>query len=111
MISVDDFRSIALSFPEASEAPHFEKTSFRVQGKKIFATMDEANQTAVVKLTEIQQSVYGAWDATACYPVPNKWGKQGWTIIQLQKVDAEFVQDILKTSFCNTAPKKLVTQL
>ena len=96
-----------MAFPEASEAPHFEKTSFRVQGKKIFATMDEPARTAVVKLTEVQQSVYCAWDTTACYPVPNKWGKQGWTIMLLDKVDSEFVQDILKTSYCNVAPKKL----
>ena len=32
------FQKLALSFDEAHEEPHFERTSFRV-GKKIFATM------------------------------------------------------------------------
>jgi hypothetical protein len=37
MISIDALRSLALSFPEALEAPHFEHVSFRVK-KKIFAS-------------------------------------------------------------------------
>jgi predicted DNA-binding protein (MmcQ/YjbR family) len=106
MITSAEFRSLALAFPEATEEPHFEKTSFRVK-KKIFATMDEQENQAVLKLTELQQSVYCVWDTTACYPVPNKWGKQGWTIIRFDKVDAAFATDILKASYCNVAPKKL----
>jgi predicted DNA-binding protein (MmcQ/YjbR family) len=106
-----EFRQLALTFPESSEAPHFEKTSFRVQGKKIFATMSEPENQAVLKLTEVQQSVYCVFDKTACYPVPNKWGKQGWTIVQLEKVDAAFALDILKISYCNVAPKKLAILL
>jgi hypothetical protein len=39
MITESFFRELALSFPEATEAPHFEKTSFRVKNK-IFATLD-----------------------------------------------------------------------
>ena len=42
MVSIDTFRKLALSFPEATEEPHFEKTSFRVK-KKIFATYDDKN--------------------------------------------------------------------
>ena len=33
-------RKFALSLPEATEEPHFEKSSFRVRGK-IFATVPE----------------------------------------------------------------------
>ncbi len=36
MINLNDLRTLALSFPEATEDPHFEKRSFRVK-KKIFA--------------------------------------------------------------------------
>lgn len=39
MVSIEAFRKLALSFPEVTEEPHFEKTSFRVKGK-IFATYD-----------------------------------------------------------------------
>lgn len=36
MITLDTLRHLALSLPETTEEPHFEKTSFRVK-KKIFA--------------------------------------------------------------------------
>ena len=36
-MTLDDVRSFALSLPETTEAPHHERTSFRVRGK-IFAT-------------------------------------------------------------------------
>ena len=43
------FRALALSLPEAHEAPHFERTSFRV-GKKIFATMTPDGTEAMVRV-------------------------------------------------------------
>jgi len=39
MINEVTCRELALSFPEATEAAHFEKPSFRV-AKKIFATLN-----------------------------------------------------------------------
>ncbi len=42
MVSIEIFRKLAMSFPETTEEPHFEKTSFRIK-KKIFATFDEKN--------------------------------------------------------------------
>jgi len=106
MITTAVFQQLALSFAESTEEPHFEKTSFRVK-KKIFASMDISAKTAVLKLTEIQQSVYCAWDLTACYPVPDKWGKQGWTVLQLDNSSEDFARDMLRASYCNVAPKKL----
>jgi len=41
------------------------------------------------------------------FPVPNKWGKQGWTYIKLDKVHKEVVIDALTTAYCEVAPKKL----
>lgn len=97
----------ALSLPEAVQEPHFEKRSYRVK-KKIFATAGEQEEFFVVKLTEMQQSVFCKWDESACHPVPNKWGLQGWTRVYFEKVDEDFLKDIVKTSYSNVAPKKLV---
>lgn len=106
MVSIKKFRELVLAFEEATESPHFEKTSFRVN-KKIFATLDEKNAKAVVKLSAIDQSVFCSFDKTIIYPVPGKWGMQGWTIIELNKVKKEMLTDALTTSYCTTAPKKL----
>jgi hypothetical protein len=105
MVSIETFRKLALSFPNATEEPHFEKTSFRVN-KKIFATYDEKNNRAVLKLNEIDQSVFCASGEMIFYPVPNKWGKQGWTIAELSKVRLEMFEDALIRSYENVVSKK-----
>ena len=105
MVSIEDFRKTALSFENAAEEPHFEKTSFRVN-KKIFATFDEKNNRAVLKLNEIDQSVFCASGEMIFYPIPNKWGKQGWTIVELSKVRPEMLKDALSLSYQNVTAKK-----
>jgi predicted DNA-binding protein (MmcQ/YjbR family) len=110
MVTLDTFRKLALSFPETTEEPHFEKSSFRVK-KKIFATYDAGNKRACIKLSEIDQDVFASPDRTTIYPVDNKWGKQGWTIVELNKVNKNLFIDVLTTAYCEVAPKKLATQI
>ncbi len=106
MVTVNRFRKIALNFPEAVELPHFEKTSFRVN-KKIFATLDVLAGTATVKLDENNQDLFARYHGNCVTPVPNKWGKQGWTIINLEWITEEMLMDILQIVFCEVAPKRL----
>ncbi len=106
MVSIENFKKLALSFDEAQELPHFEKTSFRIN-KKIFATLDIPKKRAVLKFTEIDQSVFGAFDKSVIYPVPGAWGKKGFTFIELQKVRTDMLKDALTVSYCNVAPKKM----
>jgi predicted DNA-binding protein (MmcQ/YjbR family) len=110
MVSIEAFRKIALSFPEATEESHFEKTSFRVK-KKIFATYNDLNKRACIKLSEIDQDVFASADRTTIYPVDNKWGKQGWTMIEMKKVKKDLFTDALTTAYCEVAPKKLAEQI
>jgi predicted DNA-binding protein (MmcQ/YjbR family) len=110
MVTIDTFRKLALSFPEATEAPHFEKTSFRVR-KKIFATYDDIKKRACVKLSEIDQNVFSSADKTIVFPVDHQWGKQGWTLIEMNKVREELFIDALTTAYCEVAPKKLADQV
>ncbi|MBK9736325.1 MAG: MmcQ/YjbR family DNA-binding protein [Saprospiraceae bacterium] len=106
MVSIDTFRTLALSFPETTEEPHFEKTSFRVK-KKIFATYDDIKKRACIKLSEIDQDVFSCAARTIIFPVDNKWGKQGWTLIEMNKVYEDLFIDALTTAYCEVAPKKL----
>ncbi len=110
MVSIDTFRKLALSFPEATEEPHFEKTSFRVK-KKIFATYNAVEKRACIKLSEIDQNVFSSIDSTIIYPVDNKWGKQGWTLIEMKKVKKSLFVDALTTAYCEVAPKKLAEKV
>ena len=110
MVSIKSFRKMALAFPEATEEAHFEKTSFRVK-KKIFATFDDKNKRACIKLSAIDQDIFCAADKGIIFPVDNKWGKQGWTLIKLSKVNKDLFIDVLTSAYCEVAPKKLADQV
>ena len=103
---MQDFRRLALSLPEAVEAPHFDAASFRVT-QKIFATLGEATGRAVVKLTREQQEMMTAAEPKVFATVP-AWGKHGWTYVHLAHADADIVLSALTASWRNVAPKKLV---
>jgi predicted DNA-binding protein (MmcQ/YjbR family) len=102
MVSIKAFRKLALALPETIEQPHFEKLSFRVK-KKIFATLSEKEKRACLKFSEIDQSTFCSFDRTIIYPVPNKWGKQGWTFVELSKVKKETLTDALTTAYHTVA--------
>lgn len=107
MVSTAEARKLAMEFPGTTEAPHFEKTSFRVKGKKIFMTMDEGKEFAVIKLTREDQSVFASSPDGSISALPNKWGLQGWTRVELKKVKKGLLKDALKCSWIHVAPKKL----
>ena len=106
MVSIETFSQLALSFEQVTEEPHFQKTSFRIK-KKIFATLDTKAQKAVLKLSEIDQSVFCAFDKAVIYPVSGSWGKQGWTVIELKKVKKTMLRDALTCAYRSVAPKQL----
>jgi len=105
MISLASVRKMALSFEGVQEQSHFEKNSFRVNNK-IFATLDSENNRACFKLNLVDQSVFSGYDKEAIYPIPNKWGKLGWTYFELSKVRKDMLLDAMTLSYCGVAPKK-----
>lgn len=108
VVTIDTFRQLALSFHETTEEPHFEKTSFRVK-KKIFATYDKKKNQACLKLSESEQDVFSLHDRTIIHPVDNKWGKQGWTIIEMKRVKKDIFIAALISAYNEVARPKLST--
>lgn len=106
MIRNTSFAKLALSFPEADEAPHFDKKAYRVK-KKIFVTHNAAENRCCVKLSREDQSLFCLIDEKMIYPVPNAWGRQGWTLVNLKLVNKEILMETLTAAYCNVAPKKL----
>lgn len=102
----ENFRNIAMSFSDTVEMPHFEKASFRVK-KKIFATLDEKNERACLKLSVSEQDLFSLFDKKIIYPVPNKWGKQGWTFVELALVKDEMLVDAVAAAYNEIAAKKV----
>ena len=105
MVKEETFRKLALSFPDTVELPHFEKTSFRAN-KKIFATLDVKNNLACLMLSEVDQSVFAAFDKNIIYPVPNKWGKHGATYVELKAVPKNMLKDAMTQAYKKAIAKK-----
>ena len=110
MVTIKILREVALSFPETTEESHFEKTSFRVKNK-IFVTYDEVNKRACTRLSLRDQDIYSCADKSIIFPVDNKWGKQGWTFIEMTKVRKEIFIAAVSSAYCEVAPKKLAAMV
>ncbi|TGL64702.1 MmcQ/YjbR family DNA-binding protein [Leptospira sarikeiensis] len=106
MISIEKVRKLALSLPEAKEEPHFEKTSFRIKNK-IFATVDAEEKKVVLKFNQDDQDFFTSASKGSAYPIDNKWGQQGWTCVEMKKVDPSLFKDMLIVSYYGVASKKL----
>jgi len=112
-MTVDEFRTLALSLPLSIEKPHFERASFRVdtpRGKTI-ATLLDSNATANVFLSPEEQSILIGADPTVFSKVPNKWGDKGATTLQLAKCDETTALSALKMSWRHAAPAKHLSLL
>ena len=105
MVDIDIFRTLALSFPDTAELPHFEKTSFRVKNK-IFATYWEKEDRAMLLLPIIEQSVFCGYDSAAFFPVPGAWGKKGATLVELKNVRKDMFKDAVTVAYNSIALKK-----
>ena len=82
MISGPRLREIALALPDASEAPHFDRTAFRTP-RRIFCTLPADGLTANLMLEpDVQMAVCEAFP-TAFSPVPGGWGRMGATTVDL----------------------------
>ena len=102
-----DARRIALALPQATEAPHFDYTSFRVRGK-IFATAppdglhlhvfvdDDAREQALELHGEFVEKLW--------------WGKKVVGVrVRLTGAKTAVVRDLLQGAWRRKAPKALAS--
>lgn len=106
-MTVDEFREIAMSFPETEERSHMNHPDFRVGGK-IFATLNEDLTQGMAKLTPAQQQDFLRMEPASFSPASGAWGVRGATMIVLANADEGAVRDALRSAWRNTAPKKLL---
>ena len=105
---LDTARRFALSLPETTEEPHFEKSSFRVRGK-IFATIPEGGKHLHLfvdpdeRLALIEENP-GAFEEIW-------WGKKpaaDWVRVVLAAADRDQVCELLEDGWRRKAPKRVL---
>ncbi len=106
----NDFRRLALSFPETEEHAHMHHPDFRVGGK-IFATLGYPDKShGMVKLSPEQQHYFSKDYPDVFVPVKGAWGRRGATSVSLKNVDKKILRTALAAARRNTAPKRLAEQ-
>jgi hypothetical protein len=109
-MTADDFREIALSFPEAVESSHMGHPDFRVGGK-VFATLGYPNERhGVVILTPEEQAKYVALRPSTFAAVKGFWGKRGATQIRLATATPANLRAALAGGWRRIAPKRLARE-
>jgi hypothetical protein len=105
-MKLDAVRALALALPEATEAPHFQYTSFRVRGK-IFATAPPSGDALHLFLAETAReqalALHGTFVETLTWG-----GKVVGVRVALGRADAKVVQALLLRAWEAKAPKVLL---
>jgi hypothetical protein len=96
----DRFRRIALGLPGAAEGAHMGHPDFRTNGK-IFATLSPDGHKGMVKLTPEQQKTFMAADADVFTPASGAWGRQGCTMVVLDRLDEEVLGEAMTLAWQN----------
>jgi hypothetical protein len=108
MATARDLRRLALALDGTSEAPHFDRSAFRV--KRIYATLAADELTANLKFTPDEQALKCLVMPEAFAPVPNAWGQQGSTTVTLAKVTVAELKAALEMAWRHALPAKPATR-
>lgn len=103
-MSAEEFEDLALSFPGTIARPHFNRTAFKVEGKRIFATLLEESESANILLSLPEQEIFCAMD-TSINAIPNKWGTHGWTTFEFKKLERAIILEALSSAYQDVLKK------
>jgi len=104
MATAKDLRRMAMALEGTSEAPHFDRAAFKVA--RIYVTLAGDGKTANFKFSPDEQELKCMMLPEAFAPVPNAWGKQGWTTATLSKLGNADLQSALEMAWQHATVKK-----
>jgi hypothetical protein len=103
MADAEDFRNQCLALPGTTEAPHFDRTAFKVD--RIYATLAADGKSANLKLTPDEQELKCLVAPDVFRAIDNGWGRQGWTTIDLAAASAEDLTAVLRLAHAHAVGK------
>ena len=81
MATAKDLRRLALALEGTLEYPHFDRAAFKAT--RTYVTLAPDGRTANFKFAPDEQELKCAVAPDAFTPIPNAWGRQGWTVGKL----------------------------
>jgi hypothetical protein len=103
MATAQDLRRLALSLDGTSEAPHFDRAAFKVH--RIYVTLAADGRTANFNFSPDEQELKCLVAPDAFAPVPNAWGRQGWTTATLAALSPADLKVALETAWRHAVAK------
>jgi YjbR len=110
LINLNVIQEILFLLPEVIEEQHLKLISFRVR-KEVFATYNYELSQVCLKLSPAEQRNFHSKHELSFYPVPNSWGRQGWTHIMLDIVEKQVLKEAIFSAYSANAPKELLEQI
>jgi len=102
MATGKDLRRLALSLEGTAEAPHFDRAAFKVA--RIYVTLAADGRSANFKFTPDEQEFKCLLQPEAFTPVPNAWGRQGWTTARLARLTTTDLAAALEMAWRHALP-------
>lgn len=102
MATADDLVRLAMALEGTTSAPHFDRTAFKV--KRTFATLAADRASVNLKLTPDEQELKCLTAPESFEPVPNAWGRQGWTTVRLAAIPVDELEAALKLAWTHALP-------
>lgn len=104
MATAEQLRQAALALDRTVEAAHFDRTAFKVA--RIYATLAPDGLTANLKLSVEEQEFKCLLAPRAFAPVPNAWGRHGWTTAQLAELSPQELASVLEMAWRHALPRR-----
>jgi hypothetical protein len=100
---------MALAMPEVEEKSHFDHPDFRVNNK-IFATLHPGETAGVVKVGRERMEMLVDAKPEA-FSSPKGFERGGWLKLELANVESSELAMLIRESWKQVAPKKLIAAL
>ena len=98
-----ELRKAALALEGTVEAPHFDRSAFKVS--RIYATLSADGLTANLKFRPDEQEFKCMLAPSAFAAVPNAWGRQGWTTVLLAELSERELVSALERAWKHALPR------
>lgn len=110
MATGKDLRRLALALTGTTDAPHFDRTAFKVA--RTYVTLSADGRSANFKFAPEEQEFKCMMAPEAFAPVPKGWGRMGWTTATLSKLSAAELKAALTAAHAHAvkAPAKRKTR-
>lgn len=107
----DEFRQMALSYPEVVEAAGPNGAEFHVRGKAFASLVPRDQRWAAVMLPPEDARLASAGEPELFAPQRSGWFRQGLTHINLAKCGEYTVRSALDAAWKHVAPRRLAARL